>query len=194
MLIFRHIKAGLMSLRNKHQKLPVIPKRLLLLFFSTVCPVCFQGLWHLVPSTNNLKPKVEIFFGNGDMGSVRRGRGHSLHTAVCSQQKMSYTAVKIMAWTMLDSFYVRLQIFVWVTEKKSKYISAVIKQYNYFSFLSWKNSMLDLRKFRHRKTTWLQNVHTTKSHSKKQLVDPNFIIPLGFPYCNFYKEEKGSHS
>ena len=81
-----------------------------------------------------------------------------------------------MAWTMLDSCYVRIQIFVWVTEKKSKYRSAVIKHYNYFSFLSWKNSMQDLRKFRHRKTTWLQNVHTTKSHSKKQLVQIQTLL------------------
>ena len=55
--------------------------------------------------------------------------------------------------------------------------------------------MQDLRKFRHRKTTWLQNVHTTKSHSKKQLVQiQTLLFSLAFHIVISTKREKGSPS
>lgn len=51
--------------------------------------------------------------------------------------------------------------------------------------------MQDLRKFRHRKTTWLQNVHTTKSHSKKQLVQIQTLLSsLAFHIVIFSKRKR----
>ena len=72
----------------------------------------------------------------------------------------------------LCDFWQTMRKFANYAKSQHRRISEALYKYciNFFLICSWKNSLPSLKTFKHRKTPCRQNVHTTRSHCRKQWV------------------------